>query len=132
VKTAGEEKVLSPSFRVGDPGRYRGSRWFGNLKLDGSARFLLKNQRARRHDLAMADVARPLGHEVATSKLAIDGQIKKREIATTVGDLKPDANRPYFLELERRFLTHELAFIPRLPDRVCSSSFHDWLLCLGA
>ena len=35
-------------------------------------------------------------------------------------DLKPDANGPYFLKLERRFLTYELAFIPGLLDPICS------------
>ena len=62
-----------------------------DLKLDPSVRLLLKNQRARGHDLAMADVAYPQGHEVARSKLAINRQIEHREISTTVGDLKPDA-----------------------------------------
>jgi hypothetical protein len=46
VNTAREEKVLRPSFRIGNPGRYCGARWFGDLKLDRSAGFLLKNQRA--------------------------------------------------------------------------------------
>jgi hypothetical protein len=76
VNTAREEKILRPSFRVRDLGRHCGARWFGDLKLDGSARLLLKNQRARRHALAMADVAHPQGHEVASSKLAIDSQIE--------------------------------------------------------
>jgi hypothetical protein len=76
VNTAREEKILRPSFRVRDPGRYCGARWFGDLKLYGSARFLLKDQCARRHDLAIADVAHPQGHEVASSKLAIDSQIE--------------------------------------------------------
>jgi len=46
-----------------------------------------------------------------------------------MGDLKPDANRPYFLKLITCFLIHELTSIPRLPGRFCSSRFHDWLLC---
>jgi hypothetical protein len=71
----------------------------------------------------------PQLHEVASPKLAIDSQIEQREVSTTVGDLKPDANRPYLLEFERRFLTDELAFIPRLTEGICSSGFRDWLLC---
>jgi hypothetical protein len=61
---------------MGNPGRYCGARWLGDFKLDGAARLLLKNQRARRHDLAVADVAHAQGHEVACSKLAIDNQIE--------------------------------------------------------
>ena len=92
MNTTREEKVLRPSFRICNPGRHRGARWFGDLKLDRSARFLLKNQRARRHDLAMADIAHPQRHEVTSSRLAIYSQIEQREISPTMGYLKPDAS----------------------------------------
>jgi len=53
--------------------------------------------------LAVGDISYPQPHEVAAPELAIDGEAEESEIANPPGDLKPDARRPDFLELERGF-----------------------------
>jgi len=69
-------------------------------------------------------------HEIATSKLAIDSQVEKREVANSPSDLKANPDRPDFSRLQRRLLASDLAFVPRLMGllNVRCSFDHDVLL----
>ena len=68
-----------PSFRSPAGGLYPRSHGLSgllrNLELYRSAGFLLKDEGAARHALAVADVAYPQLHEFARTELAIDSQI---------------------------------------------------------
>lgn len=61
----------------------------------------------------MGNVAHFQLHEVTTSKLTIDGQIEQCQISRFLFELQVYADRPDLLGLERWFLTHQFAFVPR-------------------
>src|SRR5450432_3508176 len=124
--------VLGFQFRIGNPRGHRRACRLSNLELDWSAGFLLKNEGAGRHALAVADVAYPQLHEIARTELAINSRIEEGEISTSTGNLKSYANRPYLLEFEWRLLAYELSLVPRLASGDCSAGLHDRLLWLGA
>src|ERR1019366_4743830 len=113
-----------------DPGRNCSARRFGDLKLNRPTGFLLKNQCSGCHALAVADVAHPKAHQVASPQFAVDSKIEQCEVPTTTCNLKANTNRPNLFEFERRLLAHELAFIPRYVTGGFGN-FHDRLLFLG-
>ena len=88
---------------MGNPRGYRRACRLRYLELYRSAGFLLKDEGAGRHALAVADVAYPQLHEIARTELAIDSQIEEGEISTSTGNLKSYANRPYLLEFSGVF-----------------------------
>jgi hypothetical protein len=87
---------------MGNPRGYRRACRLRNLELDRSASFLLKDEGAGRHALAVADVACSQLLEIACTEFAIDSQIEEGEISASTGNLKSYANRPYLLEFEGR------------------------------
>src|ERR1700686_5671784 len=117
---------------MGNPRRFRRACRLRNLELYRSAGFLLKDEGAGRHALAVADVAYPQLHEIARTELAIDSQVEEGEISTWTGNMKSYANRPYLLKFEWRLLAYELSLVPRLESGVCSAGLPDRLLWLGA
>jgi hypothetical protein len=132
VDAAWKKIVLCFQIRMGNPRRYRRACRLRNLELYRSAGFLLKDEGAGRHALAVADVAYPQLHEIARTELAIDSQIKEGEISISTGNLKSYANRPYLFEFEWRLLTYELSLVPRLASGDRSGGLNDRLLWLGA
>jgi hypothetical protein len=85
-----------------------------DLELNGSLRLVLDYDGPRGDLVAVADVADPERHEVASAKLAVDAQVEERELAYSTLHLKTNSKGPYVLELERSLLTDELALVPRL------------------
>ena len=132
MDAAWKKIVLCFQFRMGNPRGYRRACRLRNLELYRSAGFLLKDEGAGRHALAVADVAYPQLHEIARTELAIDSQIEEGEISTSTGNLKSYANRPYLLEFEWRLLAYELSLVPRLASGDCSAGLHDRLLLVGS
>ena len=55
---------------------------------------------------------------ITSSKFAVDGQVKQREIPNTVRQLKARSNRPDVLWAERWSRSDELALVPRLTNLV--------------
>lgn len=100
---------------VTDPVRDGIFRRFRDLKLNGPLRLLLHDCRSGTYSIAMRDVAHSQFDQVAGPELAVDRQIKKREIANPRGELQADAYRPDLLELERGFLADELGLVPGFP-----------------
>src|SRR3981081_4222426 len=106
---------------MGNPRGYRRACRLRDLELYRSAGFLLKDEGAGRHALAVADVAYPQLHEIARTELAIGRAIEEGEISASTGNLKSYANRPYLLEFEWRLLAYELSLVPRLASGDCSA-----------
>jgi hypothetical protein len=77
--------------------------------------FLLKDQCPACHGLAMADIAHAQLHQSTSAKLAVDRQVEQSKIPTSTRNLQTHADRPNFLELERRLLPDELSFVPGFP-----------------
>ena len=132
MDAAWEKIVLCFQFRTGNPCGYRRACRLRNLELYRPAGFLLKDEGAGRHALAVADVAYPQLHEIACTELAIDSKIEEGEISTSTGNLKPYANRPYLFEFEWRLLAYELPLVSRLASDDCSAGLHDRLLLVGS
>ena len=77
----------------------------------------------------MADVSHAQLDQIAGSKLAVDGKVEQRQISVTTCELQANPDCPDLLELERRFLTYELSFVPRFANSRCAVRvFHGWLL----
>jgi hypothetical protein len=66
---------------------------------------------------AQSDVIDPKSNEIATTQLAVDGEVEQRQIALAVLELQPDANGPDLLRLKRALLADETAFVPRNAQR---------------
>ena len=47
------------------------------------------------------------------AKFAIYREVEQREVTMSFVDLQANPNRPYLPELKRRFLSYQLAFVPR-------------------
>jgi hypothetical protein len=50
--------------------------------------------------------------QIATAQLAVDGQVKERQVAMVLGQLKPNPDRPDMFGLKRSFLADDPAFVP--------------------
>ena len=75
----------------------------------------------------MTNVPDLQGNEVASTQLAVNTQVKQRELAYPVLHLEADAERPDVLELERSLLPDDLALVPRLAMSGVARGFHDGL-----
>jgi hypothetical protein len=64
-----------------NPGRNRSACRFSDFKLNRPTGFLLKNQRPGCHAPAVADVAHPKAHQVASPQFAVDSQIEQCEVS---------------------------------------------------
>jgi hypothetical protein len=85
---------------------------FGDFKADRTPGFLLPNGGSL-HCIAMGrDVLDFQAHDIATAKLAVDGEIEQSEVADLVLHLQSGADRPDVLGLQGRFRANKLTFIP--------------------
>ena len=73
----------------------------------------------------MSNVANPKAHQVTATQLAVNGEIEQGKLADVLAKLKVNADGPDVFRLERRFLPHQLALVPRF---VGMNAFHDRLL----
>ena len=62
---------------------------------------------------ALADIADSQSHEIARPELAVDREIEERELTRVLLQLKSDSDRPDLALLERCFLAHQFALVPR-------------------
>ena len=75
----------------------------------------------------MTDVADLQGDEIASPKLAVDAQVKEREISHPPFHLQADTQRPDVLHFERCLLPDDLALVPRLAVSGAAFGCHDGL-----
>src|SRR5687768_12248348 len=101
----------------GDPLGQRVARRFSDFELHRALGFLLHDDRAVAHALAMANVTDLEPDEIARAQLAVDCQVEKRELAGAARHLEAYPRCPDFLELEWRFLAGELSLVPGLVRR---------------
>ena len=85
----------------------------GYLELNWSLRLLLHARRPTGDALPVTYVTYLKFGQVARTQFAVDGQIEDGEIPDPRRKLQTDANGPDFLELQRRLLTRQSAFVPR-------------------
>ncbi len=59
-------------------------------------------------------------HEITPAEFAVDSEVEQREIPNPASELQPNADRPDFLELERRFRPDQSALVPgpRMANRL--------------
>lgn len=58
---------------------------------------------------AMCNVTNAQPNQIACAQLAVDCEIKERQLPAIALELKPDSNRPYLLEFQGRLLPNQLA-----------------------
>jgi hypothetical protein len=85
---------------------------FGDFELDRSAGFPLDHRGAVPDSAPDAHIADLEPHEVAAPQLAVEGQIEQSEVASTLFELKPDADCPDLLWLQRALLADEAVLVP--------------------
>ena len=76
------------------PANERFLRTLSDLKTYGLLRLALNDRSAFPHLTGSENVGNSQFYEVATTELAVDGKIEKRQIAMISSDLKTNANRP--------------------------------------
>ena len=86
--------MLRPQFGLFHPGSNGSPCWLGQFELNWSLCFSLHDHRPRQNLISVRDVADFEIDEIASSQLAIDGQIEHRQISNLVFVLKVYADRP--------------------------------------
>jgi hypothetical protein len=95
--------------------------------LHGPLRLLLDDDGAFCHKATMADIADTQAHQTARSQLAVDGEVEKSELPSSVPNLKAHSNSPDVFQLQWGLLPYELALVPRDSSRGVNELFHDRL-----
>jgi hypothetical protein len=83
------------------------------FKLHRTLGFLLHDYRARSDDTSVTHVPHTQLHQIARSQLAVDGEVEERQLSRAAADLQSYADRPDIFQLQRSFLPHQLALVPR-------------------
>ena len=112
MKAAREEVLPVRWNAIGDPIAECCSGFFGDFELDRSAGFALDYRGAVPDSAPDAHVADLEPNEVTAPQLAVEGQIEQSEVASTVFELKPDADCPDLLWFQRALLADEAALVP--------------------
>ena len=99
--------------RRGDPGGDRVARLLGDLKLDRTLGLLLHDNRAGGDPTALDHIVNMEPDQVAPAQLAVDGEVEQREFPGSMIQLQPNPDGPDLLQLQRRLLAEQLAFVPR-------------------
>ena len=84
-----------------------------HLEPDGLAGLFLAYGRTIDSVTMRSNVLHPQADDVASSKLAIDGEIKQRQVACSPRDLQLGADRLDVLRPEKRFCANQFALVPR-------------------
>ena len=74
---------------------------------------LLQNDGPRCHSVAVTHVAHAQAQEIASPQFAVDAEIEQGEFSQSPLHLQANPNAPNLLQLKRRFLPYQLAFVPR-------------------
>src|SRR5271154_890120 len=133
---AWKEVLLWLQMGGADPGGDRGPGLLGDLKLHWSLGLLLHDNRAGRNMATLNQIVNAQPDQITPSQLAVDGEVKQREFPGPMIQLQSNPDGPDLLQLQRRFLAEQLAFVPRdcAPFRFRGSDcdgIHEWLLCRG-
>jgi hypothetical protein len=67
---------------------------------------------ARLHSSTRGHIGYPQIHQVASPELAVYRQVEMCQVVNIIGQLQADTDRPYFLQLQRVFLTRKHPFVP--------------------
>ena len=116
-EAAGEQVASLPAGNLGKPGLDRGSGLLGDFELNRLARLLLDKGSAVSNPAAGTYIVSLQPHEIASLEFAIDGEVKHRQVAGSVLQLKLDPYGPHVLGLQRLLLTDEPALVPRTTPR---------------
>jgi hypothetical protein len=110
--TAFEKIIIRHQLGMIDPVTNRISRLLGDLKLNRLPRLLLHYHSSSGYGRTMRNISHSNLDEITASQLAVDGKIEKCQVTDLMGDLKPNADCPDFLQLEWWLLAYQLTFVP--------------------
>jgi hypothetical protein len=94
----------------------RGAGLLHDLELNRTPGLVLDNRRPVSHAAARGDIIDPKTDEIATAQLAVDGEVKQREIALAVLNLRSDANGPDLFRPQGTLLADETAFVHEMRE----------------
>jgi len=116
---AGEGVVVESTSAAFKPGlKARPSR-VQQLELDRPAGLLPRDRGSGSHSAAADEFTDPDFHNVAASRLAVDGQVEKRPVAKTMFSVEPEPDRPNLPRLERTLCANHASGVPGPPRRRC-------------
>ena len=105
--------IIRGQFRLCDPGSNRNARLLGQFESNGMTGLLL-------HDGGTGNDVSPVGHthaphlhEITTARFAINCKIEQSKVSDFIRDLESYTNCPGLLRLKERFLSDQLAFVPK-------------------
>ena len=76
----------------------------GQFKLNRTPRFLLHNNSTLSDAAGHDNITDPQGHQVTTAELAINGQVKQRQVTSLSMDLQLNSDCPDIFGFQRWFL----------------------------
>ena len=100
--------------RASNPHQNRFAGRLGNFELDRPLGFLLHDDGARRDAITVGNIPNAQLHQIAAAQFAVDRQIEQGELALTLTEFEAHPDGPNIFELERGFLSDQLALVPRL------------------
>lgn len=107
IAATGKNEIVkrpNASFEPGEKARARG---LHDLKLNGFAGLLLNDDRARLDRAAADDITDLQFHQVATTQLAVDGEVEQCAIPEPLFVIKVKSDRPDLRHLEGAFGAHK-------------------------
>ena len=117
VAPAREQPVARPRAPLHQPSRERAAGRLGHLERHGSAGLLLDDGRSEAHALTEVNVGHPELDEVAATKLAVDRDVERGEVADMAVVLKSGPDGPDVLGPEGRLRADDPAAVPGHADR---------------
>jgi hypothetical protein len=85
---------------------------FRDLELHRAVGFLLHDDRSGSHPIALRHIANLQPEEITASQLAVDGQVEKRKVPNSIGQLKADPDPPNLFQLEWELLADQFVLVP--------------------
>jgi len=101
--------------RVGNPRRHSLAGLLRDFELHGSMRLLLHDNGATGHAGPVRDIPDAQPHEITGPELAVDREVKQRNLPGSLRELQADTDGPNILKAQRGLLSDQFALVPWLP-----------------
>ena len=112
------------------PSAHRAPRLLGDFELHRPLGFLLHDNRTVGDMTALDHIVDAKRDQITPAQLAVDGKVEQCEFPGSLIQLQPNPDGPNLLQLQRRLLAEQFAFVLRYcMPRGRSGGIHERLLC---
>jgi hypothetical protein len=115
IRATRESKVLQGSTAEFEPFEKASAGIGHQFKLNRPARLLLYDRSPCSNFPIANDIADPDLHQIASTKLTVDGKVKESPVADPPMLVEKEADRPYLTGFERSLRTNFAPGVPRHP-----------------